>query len=104
MRRLPTAAALALVTAATPALVLLPTVTRPVPAPRAVAPGVCPPTWGGLSAREGLAVLEACAGLAIVGMNVNTVSPPQDPGGMTALLAGKVALEGLGLIARRAQG
>ena len=33
-----------------------------------VAPGVCTPTWGGATSREGLAVLEACAGLNLVGV------------------------------------
>ena len=64
-----------------------------------VAPGVCTPTWGGATAREGLAVLEACAGLNIVGVNINTISPPHDVGGMSALLAATVTLNTLHLIA-----
>ncbi|MFI5013837.1 MAG: arginase family protein [Hyphomicrobiales bacterium] len=68
-----------------------------------VAPGVCTPTWGGASAREGLAALEACSGLNLVGVNVNTVSPPHDVGGMSALLAATVAFGSLGLIARSHQ-
>jgi agmatinase len=68
-----------------------------------VAPGVCTPTWGGASAREGLAALEACGGLNLVGVNVNTVSPPHDVGGMSALLAATVALGSLNLIARNHQ-
>lgn len=68
-----------------------------------VAPGVCTPTWGGASAREGLAVLEACGGLNLVGININTVSPPHDVGGMSALLAATVALNSLQLIARQHQ-
>jgi agmatinase len=68
-----------------------------------VAPGVCTPTFGGASAREGLAALEACSGLNLVGVNVNTVSPPHDVGGMSALLAGTVALGSLELIARNHQ-
>ena len=68
-----------------------------------VAPGVCTPTWGGASAREGLAALEACGGLNLVGVNVNTVSPPHDLGGMSALLAGTVVLGSLSLIARNHQ-
>ncbi len=51
MRRLPTAAALVLATAATPALVILPTVTRPVPAPRAVAPRTVALPVHGVDAR-----------------------------------------------------
>ena len=68
-----------------------------------VAPGVCTPTFGGASAREGLAALEACTGLNLVGVNINTVSPPHDVGGMSALLAGTVALGSLELIARNHQ-
>ena len=54
------------------------------------APGVCTPTWGGASAREGLALLKGLAGLRFVGFEVNTVSPPHDVGGMTASLAATV--------------
>jgi agmatinase len=68
-----------------------------------VAPGVCTPTFGGATSREGLAALEACAGLNLVGVNINTVSPPHDVGGMSALLAGTVALGSLDLIARNHQ-
>jgi agmatinase len=68
-----------------------------------VAPGVCTPTWGGATAREGLAVLDACLGLSIVGANINTVSPPHDVGGMSALLAATVTLNALHLIARQHQ-
>ncbi len=68
-----------------------------------VAPGVCTPTWGGASAREGLAALDACGGLNLVGVNVNTVSPPHDVGGMSALLAANVTLGSLNLIARNHQ-
>ena len=57
------------------------------------APGVCTPTWGGLTAREGLAILKGLAGLDFVGFDVNTVSPPHDLGGMTAFLAATVMLE-----------
>jgi len=51
------------------------------------APGVCTPTWGGASAREGLALLQGIAGLNFVAFDINTVSPPHDVGGMTAFLA-----------------
>jgi len=57
------------------------------------APGVCTPTWGGITSREGLAILQGLAGLEFVGFDVNTVSPPHDTGGMTAFLAGTVMLE-----------
>lgn len=63
------------------------------------APGVCTPTWGGPSAREGLDLLRGLAGLDIVACDINTVSPPHDVGGMTAFLAGTVMIECLALIA-----
>lgn len=62
------------------------------------APGVCTPTWGGASAREGLGFLQALSGINFVAADINTVSPPHDSGGMTAFLAGTVALEILTLI------
>jgi len=61
------------------------------------APGVCTPTWGGATAREGLALLRGLAGLDFVAFDVNTVSPPHDLGGMTAFLAGTVLIECLAL-------
>jgi agmatinase len=61
------------------------------------APGVCTPTWGGATAREGLAFLQDLAGIDFVAFDINTVSPPHDPGGMTAFLAATVALECLTL-------
>jgi len=57
------------------------------------APGVCTPTWGGASAREGLSFLQALSGIDFVGADINTVSPPHDVGGMTAFLAATVAIE-----------
>ena len=62
------------------------------------APGVCTPTWGGASAREGLGFLQALCGLNCVAADINTVSPPHDFGGMTAFLAATVALEILTVI------
>jgi guanidinobutyrase len=52
-----------------------------------VAPGVCTPTWGGCLAHEGLGFLEMLQPLDIKLLDVNTVSPPHDPTGMTAFLA-----------------
>ncbi len=52
-----------------------------------VAPGVCTPTWGGCLAHEGLAFLEMLRPLNARVLDVNTVSPPHDPTGMTAFLA-----------------
>ncbi len=65
------------------------------------APGVCAPSWGGLTAREGLALLRGIGGLNIVAIDVNTISPPHDVGGMSALLAANVMLEGILLFAQR---
>jgi agmatinase len=65
------------------------------------APGVANPVWGGLSAAEGLTVLRGLAGLDIVAIDINTVSPPHDPAGMTAFLAGQVMVEAMAGIARR---
>ncbi len=61
------------------------------------APGVCTPTWGGATAREGLSLLQGLAGLNFVAFDVNTVSPPHDVGGMTAFLAGTVMIQCLAL-------
>ncbi|MGI9382410.1 MAG: agmatinase [Methyloligellaceae bacterium] len=64
------------------------------------APGVCTPTWGGATAREGLDLLRGLSGLDFVAFDVNTVSPPHDVGGMTAFLAGTVIIECLALACR----
>ncbi|MEM7171865.1 MAG: arginase family protein [Pseudomonadota bacterium] len=61
------------------------------------APGVCTPTWGGATAREGLALLQGLSGLNFVAFDINTVSPPHDIGGMTAFLAGSVMIQCLAL-------
>ena len=63
------------------------------------APGVCTPTFGGASSREGLTLISGLRGLNIVAVDVNTVSPPHDVGGMTAFLAATVMLYGLALVA-----
>ncbi len=55
-----------------------------------VAPGVCTPSWGGLSAKQGLALLDGLAELDFVAFDVNTLSPPHDSAGMTAFLAATV--------------
>lgn len=65
------------------------------------APGVANPVWGGLHAAEGLRILRGLAGLDIVAIDVNTVSPPHDPAGMTAFLAGQVMVEAMAGIAQR---
>ena len=58
-----------------------------------VAPGVCTPSWGGLSAREGIALLRALTGLQIVAIDFNTVSPPHDVADMAAHLCAHMAME-----------
>jgi agmatinase len=62
------------------------------------APGVCTPTWGGPDAASAFELLQALEGLRIVATDINTVSPPHDVGGMTACLAGHVAVVALNLM------
>jgi agmatinase len=38
------------------------------------APGVATPSWGGLSAREGIEFLRGLVGLDIIAVDMNTVS------------------------------
>lgn len=64
-----------------------------------IAPGVVDPVPGGLSAREGLGLLRGLEGLNVVAADINTLSPPHDPAGTTALLAAQVCLEALRLLA-----
>ncbi|MBP5857511.1 arginase family protein [Marivibrio halodurans] len=63
------------------------------------APGVATPTWGGPDAEAALRLLHGLAGLNLVAVDVNTVSPPHDVGGMTACLAAHVMLASLHLVA-----
>ena len=65
------------------------------------APGVISPNWGGLSARAGIALMRALRALAIVAVDINTVSPPHDVQNMTASLAAQMAHEAAVLICRR---
>jgi len=58
-----------------------------------VAPGVCTPTWGGLTAREGIDLMRSLTGLNIVAADFNTVSPPQDVQDMAAHLCAHMILE-----------
>lgn len=62
------------------------------------APGVAMPEWGGASAREGIDFLRRLAELRFVSFDLNTVSPPHDPQGMTGHLAARVVLEFLELL------
>ena len=63
------------------------------------APGVAMPEWGGASAREGIELLRAFAPLRTVLLDINTVSPPHDPQGLTGNLAGRVIVEFLDQLA-----
>jgi agmatinase len=65
------------------------------------APGVCTPVWGGLSSREGFALIRSLSGLNIVAADINTLSPPHDIGGMTAFLAAAMVFEMLLLTLER---
>lgn len=65
------------------------------------APGVATPVWGGLTAREGIGFMRDFAGLDVVAIDVNTVSPPHDHLNMTAFLAAQMLYEGLVLLCRR---
>lgn len=62
------------------------------------APGVCTPECGGLSAEEGLNAIRACSAVDFVAFDINTVSPPHDVGGLTALLAATVMYEFCALV------
>lgn len=63
------------------------------------APGTGAPEPGGPSFRECQEVLRGLRGLNLYGADVNEVSPPLDPSGMTALVACNVAFEELCLLA-----
>jgi len=65
----------------------------------AVAPGVCTPEWGGLTAAEGIDLARALSGLHIVAVDLNTVLPNHDPYGQTGDLAARMLLELLHLLA-----
>jgi agmatinase len=65
------------------------------------APGVCSPSWGGLSAREGIDLIRTLTGLNIVAVDVATVSPPQDVKHMAAHLCAHVVYEMLVLLCRQ---
>jgi agmatinase len=67
-----------------------------------VAPGVCTPSWGGATTAEGFELIAALAGLNFVAFDTNTVSPPHDTGGMTALLAAEVMFRFLLTLAQAA--
>ena len=66
-----------------------------------VAPGVASPSWGGLTAREGIDLIRTLAGLNIVAIDVNTVSPPHDVNNMAAHLCAYVIYEMMVLLTRQ---
>jgi agmatinase len=65
------------------------------------APGVCSPSWGGLSAREGIDLIRTLTDLDIVAVDVGTVSPPHDVNNMAAHLCAHVIYEMLVLLCRQ---
>ncbi len=65
----------------------------------AFAPGTGTPEAGGLTAREGLALLRGLRGLDIVGADVVEVAPEYDPSTNTSLLAAQLLFEELALMA-----
>lgn len=62
------------------------------------APGTGTPEAGGLTAREGLALLRGLAGLNVVGADVVEVAPEYDPTTNTAQLAAQLLFEELALV------
>lgn len=59
----------------------------------AAAPGTGTPEPGGWSARELLETVARLCALRLVGADIVEVSPPVDPGGITQILAAKLARE-----------
>jgi guanidinopropionase len=64
----------------------------------AFAPGTGTPEVGGLTSREGLALLRALGGLDIIGADVVEVAPQYDPTTNTAQLAAQLLFEELALM------
>jgi agmatinase len=67
----------------------------------AFAPGTGTPEVGGLTPREGLALLRALGGLDIVGADVVEVAPQYDPTTNTVLLAAQLLFEEFALMTSR---
>lgn len=59
----------------------------------AFAPGTGTPVWGGLTSAQAVAMLQALAGINMVGGDVVEVSPPFDTTGATAIAGAHVATE-----------
>ncbi len=64
----------------------------------AYAPGTGGVEPGGMSVREAQVLLRGLYGLNLIGADVNEVSPPLDPTGMTALVAANIMFEELCLL------
>jgi agmatinase len=70
-----------------------------------MAPGTGTPEPGGLTSRQLLdAVRRVCLELPVAGMDIVEVSPPYDQADITAMLAGRVALEAVSAMAARRVG
>jgi agmatinase len=67
----------------------------------AYAPGTGTPEAGGLTAREGLALLRALIGLNVIGADVVEVAPQYDPTTNTSQLAAQLLFEEFALMAYR---
>jgi agmatinase len=65
----------------------------------AFAPGTGTPVPGGMTSREGLAVLRGLAGTQLVGMDVVEVCPARDHADITSHLAAHLIYEGLAALA-----
>ena len=64
-------------------------------------PGTGTPETGGLTTREGFALLRGLRGLDLVGGDVVEVSPPFDPSGNTALVGATMMFDIMCLLAER---
>ncbi len=64
----------------------------------AYAPGTGTPEVGGITPREGLALLRALGGLDVIGADVVEVAPQYDPSTNTAMLAAQLLFEELALM------
>ena len=64
----------------------------------AFAPGTGTPEVGGLSSREGLALLRGLSGLNVIGADVVEVAPQYDPTSNTAQLGAQILFEEFALM------
>lgn len=65
----------------------------------AFAPGTGTPEIGGFTSQQMMALLNRLKGLQLIGADIVEVSPAYDTAGITALLAARVGMEVLGLLA-----